>query len=92
MTEDILCKQPLSWNGTADASVDNIYVGHDAADAKKFASETYHVKKAIEKELEGSDSDEIEIQPKTLLEKVQLKVYEFIRESLACTAPRRHRL
>jgi calnexin len=54
--------------------VDNIYVGHSAEDAKKFASETFHVKKPIEKELEGSDSDDIEIEAKTLVEKVQLNV------------------
>lgn len=66
---------------SANDPVDNIYVGHSAADAKKFASETFHVKKPIEKELEGSDSDEIEIEAKTLVEKVQLKVYEFIRRS-----------
>jgi calnexin len=60
--------------------VDNVYVGHDAADAKKFAAETFHVKKPIEKEAEGSDSDEIELEAKTLLEKVQLKVYEFMRQ------------
>jgi len=66
------------WTMTEDILFDNIYVGHDAADAKKFAAETFHVKKPIEKEAEGSDSDEDELEAKTLLEKIQLKVYEFI--------------
>lgn len=58
--------------------VDNLYIGHDAAQAKKFAEETYHVKKPIEKEAEGSNEDELE-EPSSLVEKVQLKVYEFLR-------------
>lgn len=59
--------------------VDNLYIGHDAAQAKKFAEETYHVKKPIEKEAEGSNEDELE-EPSSLVEKVQLKVYEFLRK------------
>jgi calnexin len=61
-------------------TVDNIFIGHDAAAAKKFAAETYHVKKPIEKELEGAYEDDEE-PANTLVEKVQLKVNEFIRES-----------
>ena len=64
--------------GEADQSVDNIFVGHDAAAAKKFADETYHVKKAVEKEAEGSSDDDDE-EPTTLLDKARLRVYEFIR-------------
>jgi calnexin len=95
MTEDILCElrgERVAWRvrgigrGTvvragarAHTTVDNIYVGHSAADAKKFAAETYHVKKAIEKEAEGAYEDDEE-PATTLVEKVQLKVNEFIRE------------
>lgn len=56
-----------------------MYIGHDAAQAKKFAEETYHVKKPIEKEAEGSNEDELE-EPSSLIDKVQLKVYEFLRK------------
>jgi hypothetical protein len=58
--------------------VDNIYVGHSTADAESLAKETYHVKKAIEKEAEGSLDDE-DNESISILDKVQLKVYEFIR-------------
>jgi calnexin len=50
-------------------------------DAKKFAEETYHVKKPIEKEAEGSVEEDDEDAASTLVDKVRLKVYEFIRES-----------
>lgn len=35
---------------TEDILFDNIYVGHSAADAKKLAAETFHIKKKIEDE------------------------------------------
>lgn len=63
-------------------SVDNIYVGHSTADAENLAKETYHVKKAIEKEAEGSLDDEEDEDSMSLLDKTQLKVYEFIRKCL----------
>lgn len=85
MTEDILCElscfQPRMSDTQLMETVDNILIGHDAAEAKSLAKETYHVKKAIEKEAEGSvDADE-DVQATTLLDKARLRVYEFIRES-----------
>ncbi|ADV22283.1 calnexin [Cryptococcus gattii Ru294] len=65
------------WTMTEDILFDNLYIGHDAAQAKKFAEETYHVKKPIEKEAEGSNEEELE-EPSSLVDKVQLKVYEFL--------------
>ncbi|WVN87043.1 uncharacterized protein L203_102219 [Cryptococcus depauperatus CBS 7841] len=64
------------WTMTEDILFDNIYIGHDAAQAKTFAKETYHVKKPLEKEEEGSN-DELD-EPSTLVDKIRLKVYEFI--------------
>ena len=61
-------------------TVDNIFLGHDEEAAKKFAKETYHVKKAIEQEAEGSAPEEEDGEPSTLLDKIRLRVYEFIRE------------
>lgn len=63
-------------------AVDNILIGHDVDQAKAFAKETYHAKKPIEKEAEGSNEDEDENEePTTLVDKIRLKVYEFIRKS-----------
>lgn len=80
MTEDILCESrgricPI----LADASVDNVFIGHDEAKAKEFAKETFHVKKPIEQEAEGSAPDEDEEEAETLVDKIRLRVYEFIR-------------
>ncbi|NXD32345.1 CALX protein, partial [Spelaeornis formosus] len=36
------------WTMTEDILFDNIFIGHDEAQAKAFAKETYHVKKPIE--------------------------------------------
>ncbi|OCF37028.1 calnexin [Kwoniella heveanensis BCC8398] len=66
------------WTMTEDILFDNIFVGHDASQAKKFADETFHVKKPIEKAAEGSLEDEDLDQPSTLVDKIRLKVYEFI--------------
>jgi calnexin len=63
-------------------SVDNIFIGHDEAQAKAFAKETYHVKKPIEQEAEGSAPEEDDEEGSTLVDKVRLRVYEFIRESI----------
>ena len=82
MTEDILCAYETRRVDTClTYLVDNVFVGHDAAAAKKFAGETYHVKKPIEQEAEGSSADEDDEEPSTMLDKVRLRVYEFIRES-----------
>jgi calnexin len=40
------------------------------------------VKKTIEKEAEGSTDEEDE-EPSTMLDKIRLRVYEFLRESAA---------
>ncbi|GFZ50221.1 Calnexin homolog [Saitozyma sp. JCM 24511] len=66
------------WTMTEDILFDNIFVGHDEAAAKKFADETFHVKRPIEKEAEGSAEEEEELEPSTLVDKIRLKVYEFI--------------
>ncbi|WWD04084.1 hypothetical protein V865_002149 [Kwoniella europaea PYCC6329] len=66
------------WTMTEDILFDNIFIGHDASQAKKFADETFHVKKPIEKEAEGSLEDEDLDHPNTLVDKIRLKVYEFI--------------
>jgi len=63
---------------TEDILFDNIFVGHDAAQAKKFAAETYHVKKPLEQEAEGSAEGDDDDEPSALLDKIRLKVYEFI--------------
>lgn len=36
------------WTMTEDILFDNIYIGHSVEDAKKFAAETYEIKKALE--------------------------------------------
>ena len=59
-------------------AVDNIYVGHNEADAKEFAKTTYHVKKPLEQAAEGSSDDDDE--PSGLVDKIRLRVYEFIRK------------
>ncbi|KAK8849441.1 hypothetical protein IAR55_004773 [Kwoniella newhampshirensis] len=67
------------WTMTEDILFDNILIGHDIDQAKAFAKETYHSKKPIEKEAEGSNEDDDELdEPSTLVDKVRLKVYEFI--------------
>ncbi|WRT69418.1 uncharacterized protein IL334_006404 [Kwoniella shivajii] len=66
------------WTMTEDILFDNIFIGHDAAQAKKFADETFHVKKPIEREAEGSLEDEDLDHPSTLVDKIRLKVYEFL--------------
>lgn len=69
------------WTMTEDILFDNIFVGHDAAAAKTFAKETYHVKKPVEQEAEGSSPDEDDEEAgATLVDKIRLRVYEFIRE------------
>ena len=61
--------------------VDNIFIGHDEAQAKSFAKETFHVKKPIEQEAEGSTPEvEDDEEASTLIDKIRLRVYEFIRE------------
>ncbi|ORY34998.1 Calreticulin family-domain-containing protein [Naematelia encephala] len=64
------------WTMTEDILFDNIFIGHDPEVAKKFAQETFHVKQTIEKEAEGSIEDDEE--PTTLVDKIKLRVYEFI--------------
>ena len=64
------------WTMTEDILFDNIFIGHDAAAAKEFAKETYHVKKPIEQDIEGSlDVDD---EPSTLVDKIRLRIYEFV--------------
>ncbi|KIY65966.1 Calreticulin-domain-containing protein [Cylindrobasidium torrendii FP15055 ss-10] len=51
------------WTMTEDILFDNIYVGHSVEDAKKFAAETFDVKKPLEaakpKKDEDDDEDDI---------------------------------
>ncbi|KAF4612297.1 hypothetical protein D9613_004072 [Agrocybe pediades] len=52
------------WTMTEDILFDNIYVGHSVEDAKKFAAETFEVKKPLEVALDKPatvDDDEDEI-------------------------------
>jgi calnexin len=70
------------WTMTEDILFDNIFIGHDEAAAKTFAKETYHVKKPIEQEAEGSSPDEEDEEgASSFVEKLQLRLYEFIRTS-----------
>lgn len=64
------------WTMTEDILFDNIYIGTDPAEAKKFADETFHVKKPIEQAAEGSTPDDDEANL-SLSDKVRLKIYEF---------------
>jgi len=49
------------------------------SDARAFSKETFHVKKPIEQEAEGSTPDEDDEEVgETLVDKIRLKVYEFI--------------
>ena len=41
-------------------AVDNIFVGHDASDAKALAKETFHVKRTFEKDAEELEDEEVE--------------------------------
>ena len=41
-------------------TVDNIFVGHDASDAKALAKETFHVKRTFEKDAEELEDEEVE--------------------------------
>jgi len=66
------------WTMTEDILFDNIFVGHDAAAAKEFAKETFHVKKPIENEAAGAVDEDVEEEPSTLVDKARLKVYEFV--------------
>lgn len=71
-----------------DGSVDNIYISHDPAQAKAFAEETFHVKKPIEQEAEGSaEPEEEDGEASSLVDKLRLKVYEFIRKFLSRCLP-----
>ncbi|KAL7424885.1 calnexin [Cryptotrichosporon argae] len=65
------------WTMTDDILFDNLYIGHDADQAKKFAEETYHVKKPLEKESEGSAED-YDDEPEGLVDRLRLKLYEFL--------------
>ncbi|ODO00609.1 calnexin [Cryptococcus wingfieldii CBS 7118] len=65
------------WTMTEDILFDNLYIGHDVDQAKKFAAETFHVKKPLEKAAEGSTEDDDD-EPETLVDQVRLKIYEFI--------------
>ncbi|WVQ79488.1 hypothetical protein IAT38_001587 [Cryptococcus sp. DSM 104549] len=65
------------WTMTEDILFDNLFIGHDAAQAKKFAAETYHVKKPLEKEAEGSNDDELD-EPSALVDKIRFKIFEFL--------------
>ena len=78
MTEDILCKPLVYAPVHRSSAVDNIYISHDPEEAKKFAQDTYHVKKPLEKAAEGSEEEDEE--PSTLVDKIRLKVYEFLRK------------
>ena len=40
------------WTMSEDILFDNLYVGHSVEDARKFAEDTYFVKKALEDEAE----------------------------------------
>jgi len=70
-----------STNADRFGLVDNIFIGHDVAAAKEFAKETYHLKKPIEQEAEGSAPEDDDAEAESLIDKARLKVYEFIRES-----------
>ena len=67
-------------------AVDNIFVGHNEADAKAFAQSTYHVKKPLEQAAEGSSSDDDDAEPTGIVDKLRLRMYEFIRELCSRTA------
>lgn len=71
-------------------SVDNIFVGHEAADAKALAKETFHVKRAFEKDADELD-DEEEAEGKLGLQDVlKLKLMQFRSEccsSLQLSSP-----
>lgn len=61
--------------------VDNILISHDPEDAKRLAKETFHIKKPIEQEAEGSAPEEEDEEEKiSTLDKYRLRVYEFLRE------------
>lgn len=68
------------WTMTEDILFDNIYIGHSVDDAKKLAEETYHVKKPIEQELEGSteDDDETDESNLSLYDKASVRLYSFV--------------
>ncbi|KAF8807907.1 calnexin [Phlegmacium glaucopus] len=50
------------WTMTEDILFDNLYIGHSAEDAKKFAAETFEIKKPLEvaadKPITAEDDDE----------------------------------
>lgn len=73
------------------STVDNIYVGHSAADAKSFAKETYHVKVESEKEEEGAVEEDEDVEPKfSTIDAMKLRVLQFASEYhrlLSCGGP-----
>ncbi|KAJ3930798.1 MAG: Calreticulin family-domain-containing protein [Lentinula lateritia] len=48
------------WTMTEDILFDNIYVGHSTDDAKALATETFDIKKSLEKAKKATDDDEDE--------------------------------
>jgi calnexin len=51
-----------------DILFDNIYIGHSVADAEKFAEETFHLKHAVEKQLELAEKPVEEKKPASPLD------------------------
>lgn len=65
------------WTMTEDILFDNIYIGHDVAQAKAFADETFGVKRPIELELEGTFPEDDE-EAESFVDQARLKFYEFV--------------
>ena len=61
--------------------VDNIFVGHDAADAKALAKETFHVKRAFEKDADELDDEEDAEGKLRFQDVIKLKLMQFRSES-----------
>ena len=81
---------PVLCGASADArAVDNMYVGHSEEDAKEFAKVTYHVKKPIEQEAEGSAEEDEEEEASGMVDKIRLRVYEFIRQLVYAESTRK---
>ncbi|WOO78697.1 Calnexin [Vanrija pseudolonga] len=66
------------WTMTEDILFDNIYIGHDVAQAEEFAKETFYVKRPIEQEAEGSAPEEDDSIPTTVVDKIRLRLLEFV--------------
>lgn len=66
------------WTMTEDILFDNIFIGHDEKQAKKFAEETYDIKRPIEMEAEGSVEEDDESAPEGLVDKIRFRIDEFV--------------